>query len=493
MTDVPPEEQYETDTIFSQDGDIPDSYLQSKLLDVESDNEVFSDGEGNLNSERFLTVNLPSPTTKIDSDSFRKLVENSKFVWNNGQQSSLEFDRLVFQDDEYDIGQDSFRYGRVTAGPSYNLMTGKMQPEVTEKVKEKDEDTDYYDMVETVTEDEKTHLITTKVTISLNGSGDQEKMSLFDELYEKQMPQCFKYRDSFPEIEGIWTLLFDQEHYGDMSTFELQASICAALNSKHHLIICIGVDNYNTVTGVEMSATDRVVFRAALTRAVAGEFQPSIIKVPPKQLTGVSPMRRDLSELTSSIDVKFIPVFGHQDSCASGDGTGTSRFLVVVRVKELTEKLYQLSSGRIYIEENGRVVELSSIDEAFRNLIINKTPEQEPTFGSVFMLKPEPFVEDSLIEIDECSSEEEEVLEEADGVDSVENTVQQNPKPAIVEAVVQDIVIPEEKNNQIVARISDVAESVLSRVDSPRVQNFGWFLFATAVAYGVYQAVKTRF
>ncbi|UMM36583.1 hypothetical protein L5515_008681 [Caenorhabditis briggsae] len=490
MIEIPPEEQYETDTIFSQEGDTPESYLETKLLDFESDNEVFSDSESNLKNERFLTVDLPSPTTKVDSDSFRRLVENSKFAWSNIASASSDFDRLVFQDDEYDIAQDSFRYGRVTAGTSYNLITGKMQQEVMEKVKEKDEDNDdEVKIVETVTEDEDTHIVTTEVTIPLNGSGDgEEKSSVFDEMYESQMPKFFKYRDHFPEIQGIWTLLFDQNHYGDMSTFELQASICAALNSKHHLIICIGVDDYNTVTGVEMSATDRVVFRMALSRAVAGEFQPPLIKLPPKQLTGVSPMKRDVSEMMSNIDVKFIPVFGKQDPvAASGDAAPPSRFLVVVRVKELTEKLYQLSSGRIYVEEDGRVVELANINEAFRNLIINKTPEQAPILGSVFMLEPEPFVEDAPIDIEECSSEEEEEVVEVETT-----TTQETPK--IVEAVVQDIVIPEEENNtQIVAMISDVAESVIARLDSPRVQNFGWFLFATAIAYGVYQAVRPRF
>ena len=64
-----------------------------------------------------------------------------------------------------------------------------------------------------------------------------------------------------------------------MSTFELQAAICAALNSRHYMMICVGVDSYNTITGVEMSAINRVTFRMALTRAVAGEFQPPLIKV----------------------------------------------------------------------------------------------------------------------------------------------------------------------------------------------------------------------
>ncbi|EFO93428.1 hypothetical protein CRE_23721 [Caenorhabditis remanei] len=484
MADIPPEEQYETDTIFSQEGDLPDSYLQTKLRDVESDSEVFSDGESNLKSEQFLTVDLPSPTTKVDSDSFKKLVENSKFVWGSGNNAtpSSEFDRIVFQDGEYDITQDSFRYGRVTAGPSYNLVTGKMPQEILEKVKEKDDE-----MIETVTEDETTHLITTEVKISLNsGDGDcsEERFSVFDGLYDSQMPKFFKYRDAFPEIHGIWTLLFDQEHYGDMSTFELQASICAALNSKHHLIICIGVDNYNTVTGVEMSATERVVFRMALTRAVAGEFQPPLIKVPPKQLTGVSPMKRDVSEMTSNIDVMFIPVLGG-GSKGSGD-SAPSRFLVVVRVKELTEKLYQLSSGRIYVEENGRVVELANVNEAFHNLIINK---ETPSVGSLFMIEPEPFIEDTQLEIDEYDSSEEDEIEDIVVKDS-------EGVPSKIEAVVQEIVIPEESpatNNKIVARLSSATESILSRLDSPRVQNFGWLLFATAVVYSVYQAARTKF
>ncbi|CAL2045728.1 unnamed protein product [Caenorhabditis brenneri] len=480
MTEVPPEEQYETDTIFSQEGEAPDNYLQSKLCELESDNEIFSDNESNFKNQRLLTIDLPSPTTKIDSDSFRKLVEESKFVWGNNQGTVSEFDKIVFQDEVYDMTQDSFRYGRVTSGTSYNLVTGKMQEEVMEKVKEKDEDNDDDEVVETVTEDEKTHLITTEVTISLNGGGDAKVLTTFEELYESQMPKFFKYRDTFPEICGIWTLLFDQEHYNEMSTFELQASICAALNSKHQLIICIGVDNYNTVTGVEMSATDRVVFRMALTRAVAGEFQPPLIKVPPKQLTGVSPMKRDVSEMTSNIDVLFVPVLG--DSIASGDSAAPSRFLIVVRVKELTEKLYQLSSGRIYVEENGGVVELPSINEAFANLIISKNPEQKPLSGSVFMLEPEPFIEDSLLEIDECSSEEDEITEE-----------EQRSEPNVIEAVVQEIVVPEEQQGPLKNQITTIKESVLSHLDTQAAQNFGWFLFATAVAFGIYQTVKARY
>uniref|UniRef100_A0A1I7U7V6 Copine domain-containing protein n=1 Tax=Caenorhabditis tropicalis TaxID=1561998 RepID=A0A1I7U7V6_9PELO len=479
MTEIPPEEQYETDTIFSQDGDVPDSYLQTRLYELESESEVFSDGENNMRNDQFITIDLPSPTTRIDSDSFIKLVEESKFTWASSQGASTEFDKIVFEDEVYDMSQDSFRYGRVTTGTSYNLVTGRMKDQVMEKVKEKDEDDD--ELVETVTEDETTHLITTEVTISLNGNGDEKEMSAFDELFNSQMPKFFKYRDAFPEIRGIWTLLFDQEHYGDMSTFELQASICAALNSKHQLIICIGVDNYNSVTGVEMSATDRVVFRMALTRAVAGEFQPPLIKVPPKQLTGVSPMKRDVSEMTSLIDVLFIPVL--KDSVASGDCPTSSRFLIVVRVKETTEKLYQLSSGRIYVEENGRVVELSSINEAFCLLITKKNPEHKPSFGSIFMLEPEPFVEESQLEIDECSSEEDEIMEITD-----------ETKPNVIEADVQEIVIPPEENQkQLSNQVSIIKESVLSHLDTPHAQNIGWLLFATAVAYGIYQTVRTRF
>lgn len=225
-----------------------------------------------------------------------------------------------------------------------------------------------------------------------------------------------------------------------MSTFELQASICAALNSKHHMIICIGVDSFNTVTGIEMNATDRVIFRMALTRAVAGEFQPPLVKVskqppklsshahvqiPPKQLTGVSPMKRDVSELTPSIDVLFVPVIGAP--VVDSESSSLGRFLIVVRVKELSEKLYQLSSGRIYVEEDGRVVEMPCFDKAFRSLIVEKDPEHEPPIGSLFMLEPEPFIEDSLLEVEECSSDDNENDEYV--VVSQKSEVKQSAKP----------------------------------------------------------------
>ncbi|CAI2355112.1 unnamed protein product [Caenorhabditis sp. 36 PRJEB53466] len=474
METIPLEEQYETDTIFSQDGDVPDSYLQKKLQEVQSDNDLLSDNESPVNDFRnqvddeLLTLNLPTPTA-INSDSFQKLVDESKFVWGDFDTPGANYDSVVFQDDLYDVTKDSFRYGRVTSGTSYNLMTGKMADQVLEMVKAKDEEAD--ETLETVTEDENTHLITTEVTIHLNGSGDSllSPPATFGELYDEQMPKFFEYRAVFPKIAGIWTLLFDQEHYNDMSTFELQASICAALNSKHHLIVCIGVDAYNTVTGVEMTATDRVVFRMALTRAVAGEFQPPLIKVPPKQLTGVSPMKRDVSELTSGIDVLFVPVLG----APKGDGEDPTpnRFLIVVRVKELSDKLYQLSSGRVYIENEGRVVALSSLDEAFR-VLIEKNPEQKPLIGSLFMLEPEPFVEDALLDVEEYSSEEDEEEEIA-------------------------IEVPCEKESKVVPMVQEKvclqplpAEPTLSRLE--HLQHFGWLLFASAIAYGIYKTVKSR-
>ncbi|CCD66819.1 Schlafen-like protein 3 [Caenorhabditis elegans] len=346
-------------------------------------------------------------------------------------------DKIVFEEDkEYDHTQDSFRYGRVTTGVSYNLVTGKIPKTVFEQVKAKDDENDNVEFEMEHLEDKET----------------AHKTQTFDELYESQMPKYFDYQSNFSDVNGIWTLLFDQNHYEKMSTFELQAAICAALNSKHFMMICVGIDAFNAVTGVEMSAKDRVVFRMALTRAVAGEFQPPLVKVAPKQLTGVSPMKRDISEVTSSIDVLFVPVIGVTDEVEN------NRFLIVVRVKEISDKVYQISSGRIYNEQEGRVVEMSDMNEAFHKLIVEKSISDIQTRrGSMFMLEPEPFLEDSAViftESNEIPSENHEISRV-----HVKNCTERS-----------------------------LSQSLLNLLD---IQNIGWIFFGTALSFCIYNnAIK---
>ncbi|PIC53078.1 hypothetical protein B9Z55_002928 [Caenorhabditis nigoni] len=381
--------------------------------------------EDTLVTEQFFSIAPPTPT-KPGNSSFQKLVEESQNTWKTQSAGDI-FDKIVFRDDElYDSAQDSFRYGRVTTGPSYNLVTGKMPDKVFEEVKSKDEEND--EAGDAPVELEELSTIT----------------ETFLEMYDGQMPKYFDYRSNFPEIRGIWTLLFDQEHYEQMSTFELQAAICAALNSKHYLMICIGVDAYNTITGVEMSAVDRVTFRMALTRAVAGEFQPPLVKIAPKLLTGVSPMKRDVSELTTGIDVLFVPVTGGEEA---------NRFLIVVRVKELSERFYQLSSGRIYKEQQGRVVEMTSLNDAF-HLMLNEQSmsDMQERRGSMFMREPEPFV--------------------TEGTSLVLN----NDEP------VQKKEKVENSNKR------SLLQSLLSSVD---LEHIGWVLFGSALSFCIYKnAIK---
>lgn len=72
-----------------------------------------------------------------------------------------------------------------------------MTDKVLEIVKAKDEEND--EAVETVTEDEETHRVTTEVKIPLNGGGDGPVSMLpFNEMYERQMPKYFEYRKPFP-------------------------------------------------------------------------------------------------------------------------------------------------------------------------------------------------------------------------------------------------------------------------------------------------------
>ncbi|CAP28297.2 Protein CBG08481 [Caenorhabditis briggsae] len=381
--------------------------------------------EDTLVTEQFFSIAPPTPT-KLANSSFQMLVEESQNSWKTQSEGDI-FDKIVFRDDElYDSTQDSFRYGRVTTGPSYNLVTGKMPEKIFEEVKTKDEEND-----------------------EVEDAGELEEVSTitetFLEMYHGQMPKYFDYRSNFPEIRGIWTLLFDQEHYEMMSTFELQAAICAALNSKHYLMICIGVDAYNTVTGVEMSAVDRVTFRMALTRAVAGEFQPPLVKIAPKLLTGVSPMKRDVSELTTSIDVLFVPVIGEKEE---------NRFLIVVRVKELSERFYQLSSGRIYKEQEGRVVEMASLNDAF-HLMLNEQSmsDMQERRGSMFMREPEPFVTEGTSIV----------------MDELKRVVQKEEK-------VQNI------------NKKSLLQSLLYSVD---LEHIGWILFGSALSICFYKnAIK---
>uniref|UniRef100_A0A8R1HTF7 Uncharacterized protein n=1 Tax=Caenorhabditis japonica TaxID=281687 RepID=A0A8R1HTF7_CAEJA len=375
---------------------------------------------------------------ETDGDSFAKLVAESNVSWEmeTGAGDSNVFDKIVFQDSFYDLSQDSFRYGRMTTGTSYNMTTGKMTENVLEAVKANDEKNDDVEELK----------IPVEPTLS----------SSFTEMYNTQMPKYFEHRSPFPQVKGIWTILFDQEHYQELSTFELQAAICAALNSKHHMMLCVGVDSYNFVTGVEMSAVDRVVFRMALTRAVVGEFQPPLVKIAPKQLTGISPMKRDVSELLPSIDVLFIPVIG---APGSDEKEGlTNRFLIVVRVKEITEKLYQLSSGRVYVEQQGRVVEMASLDEAFRTLVSEKSLQDPATKnqGSFFMLEPQPFLKNTPIPLEECHCDQ----------DQLE-------------------LLTVEKN-ECLSRYS--YSSLVSNLD---IEHFGWLLFISAMGFGIYHnAIK---
>uniref|UniRef100_A0A1I7UYK9 Copine domain-containing protein n=1 Tax=Caenorhabditis tropicalis TaxID=1561998 RepID=A0A1I7UYK9_9PELO len=401
--------------------------------------EFNSEEDDHLISEAFYTLDPPTPT-ELKTNSFQKLVVDSKTEWGSFSATDAGdvFDKIVFHDDDlYDSAKDSFRYGRVTAGPTYNLVTGKMPEKVMEQVKRKDELRDEQSDVEYESDS--------------FGEETVDKES-FIQLYDSQMPKYFEYRSSFPEIRGIWTLLFDQNHYGEMSTFELQASICAALNSRHFLMICVGVDSFNTITGVEMSAIDRVTFRMALTRAVAGEFQPPLVKLAPKLLTGVSPMKRDVSELTPNIDVLFIPVTGAPESGAEGN----DRFLIVVRVKEHSERLYQLSSGRIYKEQGGGVVEMSDLNDAFHTLVNEQTMwDMQQRRGSMFMLEPEPFITETSI----CLQDPEE-----------------NP----------------EDNKQTIAKEINEKESIIKKLISHvDIEHVGWILFGTALSYCFYQnAIK---
>ncbi|CAI5452903.1 unnamed protein product [Caenorhabditis angaria] len=430
---VPVDELYETDTIFSQEGDLPENYLYKKLADVESETE-----DGNCPDK------LVSDASD-DDDSFPTLLEHARYQQAGDFQANRRhnlFDELVntekyaefsgpsgfVYDDTYDIAKDTFRYGRVTRGVSYQLKSGKMQEETLEKVKKQDENNDNV-LVSKVTEDEKTHRVTTEVTISLDRG--------FSDLYETQMPKYFEYRQQFPEISGIWTILLGQEEYKTTKTYELQVSICAALNSRKFMIMCIGVDEYNTVTGVEMTAEQRVIFRMALTRAVAGEFQPPLIKLPPKQLTGISAMKQDVANFTSSIDVLFIPIFQVPEENLGEPRP--KRFLIVVRVKETTEKLYQLSSGKVYIEEGGVPMELSSLNEAHKLLILDKDEESK---GSLFSENVELF-HDSEFE----SEEEDEPESEPE---QIEEPQIPEPTPAqSIQTVVAEKIIPKletEKN-----------------------------------------------
>ncbi|KAF1770204.1 hypothetical protein GCK72_002022 [Caenorhabditis remanei] len=391
--------------------------------------------------DQLFLVN-PATPTKIKHGAFQKLARESSNLWNSSTAAGDGdvFDKIVFQDDDlYDSSQDSFRYGRVTTGPSYNLVTGKMPENIFSKVKSKDDEND--------------------VKSEADDSEDfseikQLEIHTFIELYESQMPKYFEYRTSFPEIRGIWTLLFDQNHYQDMSTFELQAAICAALNSRHYMMICVGVDSYNTITGVEMSAINRVTFRMALTRAVAGEFQPPLIKIAPKQLTGVTPMKRDVSELTPSVDVLFIPVTG--EGKFGGDEIISNRFLIVVRVKELSKRFYQLSSGRIYKEEDGRVVEMSNLNDAFHTMINEQSiSDIRQRRGSMFMLEPEPFIIDSSI-----VQEDVQVRKEKEASEKMEKFTEKET----------------------------LVESIVSRLD---FEHIGWLLFGSALSFCLYKnAVK---
>lgn len=416
-----------------------EKYLGSFQVEVDTPMDSTSYIE-DISSELF-TVRPPTPT-KLTHNLFQKLVVDSKTAWTSHSGSGDIFDEIVFHDDElYDSAKDSFRYGRVTSGPTYNLVTGKMPEKVLEMVKIKDERID----------DDCDVDCEVKNTEARNNASNEAGKQSFVELYDSQMPRYFEHRSNFPQLRGIWTLLFDQKHYEELSTFELQAAICAALNSKHYLMLCIGVDSFNSITGVEMSAVDRVTFRMALTRAVAGEFQPPLVKLAPKQLTGVSPMKRDVSELTPSVDVLFVPVTGAPKS----DSDENDRFLVVVRVKELSERYYQLSSGRIYKEQDGGIVEMSDLNDAFHTLINeHEMSDMQKRRGSMFMLEPEPFITNSSICLEDSDNELVEPSEEI---------------PIVTE--------------------KPFYKSLLAHLD---IEHIGWLLFGAALSFCLFKNVRNH-
>ncbi|CAD6195347.1 unnamed protein product [Caenorhabditis auriculariae] len=266
----------------------------------------------------------------------------------------FDFLPISEEDDERWQKEDYFRTGRITKGVSYNIMTGKLMADEHEKIEivEKKNEADL------TSETEKSTSSGYKSTKDL----ENEIMSFSDVF--SAIPRAFNYADSLPEVNGAWVLKHREEELDQLTTFELQAPICAALNSRHYLLMFFGIDERDRVTGCELSARDRVCFRMALSRAVAGEFQPPLINAAPATLHGMN-RADDLAAVTSTVDVVFLPIL----PVTSSDEPTTRRYVIVVRVKEKTEKVYQLSSGRIYIEENGVPVQLSCLEEASRMIL----------------------------------------------------------------------------------------------------------------------------
>ncbi|CAB3396626.1 unnamed protein product [Caenorhabditis bovis] len=502
MSNVPPEEEYETDTIFSQEGEVSENYLKTKLYDLDSDSEVVGGFSTELTNDQLaglddmgVPVHRQSNLDK-ENGGIHFIVDDplpiSQLTFQQLSQRGFgdaEGDLFDNNEDLYDLTQDSFRYGRVSSGASYNIVTGKMKNEILEQVKKSDEINDTK-----VTVDENTHTVTTEVSINLGDDGDVTHENLtFEDLYAEQVPKYFDYMQKFPEVTDVWTLFFDNKSYEKMTTFDIQTCLCAALNSKHLMLLCIGVDNTDQVTGIEMSARERVTFRLALTRAVVSEFQPPLVKLPPNKITGVSAMKRDIAELTSIVDVLFVPVFGgpgNPELSEIREGEAPKRFVIIIRLKKVVEEVFQLSSGRIFFEENGQVSQLNSLDEAARVLLKNEIGEK-PLKGSLFKLEnyvpeknDEIFDDEDIIEVFEKSTDDEEEKEQIEveerlRIEVTENTTEFLDKQ--LDSITEDV-----------KTVSNTTESIWKHFKAVKNKKtaIAWALFGVAFTYTVIRATK---
>uniref|UniRef100_A0A1I7XW17 Peptidase M12B domain-containing protein n=1 Tax=Heterorhabditis bacteriophora TaxID=37862 RepID=A0A1I7XW17_HETBA len=163
--------------------------------------------------------------------------------------------------------------------------------------------------------------------------------------------------------DDAWLIKSDDRELRILTTFTIQSTICAALNSRKCLHWVFGVDSMGKVRfsifcqnpfvysavkviGCPLSREQRDLFRQIFDFALDSEFVPSLDP--------------------SLVRLNFVGVEGRGDSQTS--------YLVEIVMNHKVTVLYQLSSGRIFYVENGRTKKMKSMDEA-RRMLLNRRQE----------------------------------------------------------------------------------------------------------------------
>ncbi|KAK6729745.1 hypothetical protein RB195_006662 [Necator americanus] len=176
----------------------------------------------------------------------------------------------------------------------------------------------------------------------------QGSQEIFKKLFSGK-PKKYFLGDTLEVASDVWTLFWDPHRIDDLTTFTVQSTICAALNSRRRLAFIIGIGPNKQVVGCELSQKQRETMHEVFEFCTTTEFVP--------------PLDRDLVRL------RFFPV------CDSSGCEIPSRFIAEVSINDKVTTLYQLSSGRIYYADGSVVVRTRTFSDACRMLFLRRKAE----------------------------------------------------------------------------------------------------------------------